>query len=136
MTSNDTFVAKAGLMERMARDNLLPSFLLYKVNLKKLLQKSSTVPKKKLNTSPPMIPITFLLISGLLFVAFGGDVTALSLVFAIAFLSVLAMFVLSNIILRVRMERELGTFVGEIGHGGYTMISGALVVTAIVGNVM
>ncbi|KAJ3118350.1 hypothetical protein HK100_000626 [Physocladia obscura] len=46
--------------------------------------------------------------SVLLFVVFNGDVTILSLVFSMAFLSVLGMFVACSLILRIRSDREAG----------------------------
>ncbi|KAI8621167.1 amino acid permease-domain-containing protein [Chytriomyces sp. MP71] len=119
------FVGVAGLMESMSNDNLLPSLLLWRPKwFRKVLKLQSR----------PLIPITFLVLSMGLFIAFGGDVTILSLVFSMSFLSVLGMFGVCALILRIRSEREAGGNADAV-VGGYGILLGcAVVVLAIAGN--
>ncbi|KAI8838369.1 amino acid permease-domain-containing protein [Chytridium lagenaria] len=114
------FVGVCGLIEVMALDNILPPFLLYRpprikaqcrrpdtddLSLQRFATDASlpTTRAPKLPSSPhftqsssksrPLIPLSFLLLCTLLYVIVGGSTTLLGLVFAMAFLSVLASFV-------------------------------------------
>ncbi|KAJ3175149.1 hypothetical protein HDU87_006384 [Geranomyces variabilis] len=110
------FVGIVGLMEHMARDNLLPRFLLQ---------------SNRWTRSYHYIILTFLLICILLVVVTNGDIILLSLLFAIAFLAVLALFAIANLLLkykRGRLQRPV--------HAAWYAVVLALggVLAAIVGN--
>ncbi|KAJ3043711.1 hypothetical protein HDV00_004484 [Rhizophlyctis rosea] len=110
------FVGVGGLIESMAADHLLPSFLLK---------------RNRYTKSTHWIILTFLALCILLVIATSGDITALSLMFSIAFLSVLLAFALSNILLKYRRGRLKRVVRASWG----AVIFGLLVVVvAIVGN--
>ncbi|KAI9328602.1 amino acid permease-domain-containing protein [Obelidium mucronatum] len=91
------FVGVGGLMEHMSNDNLLPSLLLYRPKF--LKRRSNTSSQEPSSTAPPLIPISFFLLCTLLFVTFQWR-------HHMAFLSVLGMFTICCMILRVRSDRE------------------------------
>ncbi|KAI8828582.1 amino acid permease-domain-containing protein [Chytriomyces cf. hyalinus JEL632] len=125
------FVGASGLLESMASDNLLPSILLSRPkfnhpHLKKLFKQAL-----------PLIPIAFFTFSFLLFAMVDGNVTTLSLIFSMSFLSVLGMFALCSLIIRVRSEREAGGDGLEptpAGVGVGTVLGAGVVLLAIIGN--
>ncbi|KAI9332086.1 hypothetical protein BDR26DRAFT_652681 [Obelidium mucronatum] len=100
--------------------------------------------------TPPLLPITFFFLSVLLFVTFNGDLHTLSLVFAMSFLTVLGMYALCCIILRVRIDRESNTTETAFGFslleqvvppeelknvsGSGIILAAVLVILTIVGN--
>ncbi|KAJ3004704.1 UNVERIFIED_CONTAM: hypothetical protein HDU68_004935 [Siphonaria sp. JEL0065] len=167
------FIGVGGLMERMANDNLLPWFLLYRPKSRskssrpiRLSSNASLQPDISMTEigaqplpnppnneltpakmSPPLVPISFFVLSVLLFVTFNGDIHILSLVFAMAFLAVFGMYTLCCIILRVRTDREssnettFGFSLLEIpaeemeNVSGYGIVlAGLLVLLTVVGN--
>ncbi|KAJ3066478.1 hypothetical protein HDU98_010186 [Podochytrium sp. JEL0797] len=101
-------------------------------------------PASHSSMTPPLIPITFFTLCLLLYVVFSGDVSVLSLVFSMSFLSVLAMFTACCLTLRIRSDRE--SSVGRratgsppdewgTGIGGFgILLAGAIVVFAVAGN--
>ncbi|KAJ3328211.1 hypothetical protein HDU76_010391 [Blyttiomyces sp. JEL0837] len=166
------FVGVGGLLEHMTNDNMIPPFLLWKpywptrksvAEVPSKTSNSSTsdtlneedigtpgctnktkATSNAINISPPLIPLSFLCLCSLLYLSFKGDVSILSLAFSMAFLSVLGTFVVCNIILRVRMEREVkGGFKATAsaderamkGSGGLSVILCSMIVLiAVVGN--
>ncbi|KAJ3145853.1 hypothetical protein HDU86_000620 [Geranomyces michiganensis] len=110
------FVGIVGLMEHMARDNLLPHFLLQ---------------SNKWTGSYHYIILTFLLVCILLVVVTNGEVVLLSLLFAIAFLAVLALFAIANLLLKYKR----GRLQRPVSAAWYAVMLGlAAVLAAIVGN--
>ncbi len=111
-----SFVGVGGLMERMALDRILPSFLLVRN-------------KKK---SPYFIFIIFfVLCTSVLFVT-GGDLAELAGVYTIAFLSVMALFGIGNLLLKINRKRlprpERAKYIA-------VFIAIGAVLAAIVGNI-
>ncbi|KAI9352290.1 amino acid permease-domain-containing protein [Zopfochytrium polystomum] len=144
------FVGICGLLEHMVIDNLLPSFLLVQTReqipiiIKNFfLGRKASKPHGKGKGSTPLLPTLFLFICVLLLIVFNGNVTELSLVFSMAFLAVLGMFVVCNAVLRIRMAKEVAGGLSSVlsssrargSWGGFCVLfSGALVVSAIIGN--
>jgi amino acid transporter len=124
------FVGVAGLLEHMALENLVPGILLSQCfTTPRSKNINNTSSQDNPHTIPPLIPITFLILCSLLYIALKGDVTALSLVFAMSFLTVLGMFVVCNIVLRVRMETESGGFSSTNDGTSFILIHAALLQT-------
>lgn len=82
-----SFVGVTGLVRRMALDRCLPQFFLV---------------YNKSRGTPHRIILTFLLLCVSIFVLTGGDLLALGGVYTIAFLSVMAVFALGNILLKIK----------------------------------
>ncbi|TVZ27686.1 amino acid transporter [Gillisia sp. Hel_I_86] len=80
-----SFVGVGGLMERMALDRILPQFLLK---------------KNRRNTSYLIYILFFVLCTSILIVT-GGNLAKLAGVYTIAFLSVMALFGIGNLLLKV-----------------------------------
>ncbi|KAI8912006.1 amino acid permease-domain-containing protein [Powellomyces hirtus] len=110
------FVGIVGLMGHMANDHLLPQFLLN---------------SNRFTHSYHSIILSFFLLCVLLVVVTSADVMLLSLLFALCFLFVLAMFAIANLLLkykRGRLRRIVTT-------SWITVLIGLVaVVAAIVGN--
>lgn len=82
-----SFVGVTGLVRRMALDRCLPQFFLV---------------HNKWRGTPHRIILTFLLLCVSIFILTGGDLLALGGVYTIAFLSVMSVFALGNILLKIR----------------------------------
>ncbi len=83
-----SYVGVGGLMERMALDRILPDFLL----------------KKNKKKSPYLIfMLFFVLCTSILFVT-GGDLAELAGVYTIAFLSVMVLFGIGNLLLKLNRQ--------------------------------
>lgn len=112
-----SFVGVGGLMERMALDRILPRFLLK---------------KNKSNSSYPIYILFFVLCTSILFVT-GGDLAKLAGVYTIAFLTVMALFGIGNLLLKINRKRlprpERASWIS-------VFVAIAAVVAAIVGNVI
>ncbi|PVW17341.1 APC family permease [Marixanthomonas spongiae] len=112
-----SFVGVGGLMERMALDRILPKFLLK---------------KSKRNTSYPIFILFFVLCTSILFVT-EGDLAKLAGVYTIAFLLVMVLFGIGNILLKVNRKTlprpERASWTG-------LLIAITAVAAAIVGNIV
>lgn len=112
-----SFVGVGGLMERMTLDRILP---------KPLLKKSPR------NTSYLIYALFFILCVSILFITW-GDLKKLAGVYTIAFLSVMVLFGVGNILLKVKRARlprpERSSWIA-------LFVAIAAVVAAIVGNIM
>jgi len=84
-----SFVGVAGLLERMALDRVLPQFFL----------------KKNSRGSSYRIILIFLILTISVLLITNGDVKLLAGVYTISFLSVMALFGIGNILLKVRRNR-------------------------------
>ena len=111
-----SFVGVSGLMQRMALDRILPKFLL----------------KKNTKGSTYYIPLVFFILCTSILLITRGDLGKLAGVYTIAFLSVMALFGLGNILLKVNRSRlprpERSSWLG-------LSIAILSVVAAIVGNI-
>lgn len=112
-----SFVGVGGLMERMALDRILPRFLLK---------------KNKSNSSYPIFILFFVLCTSILFVT-GGDLAKLAGVYTIAFLTVMALFGIGNLLLKINRKRLPRP---ERANWISVLVAIAAVVAAIVGNVI
>jgi len=83
-------IAAIGLVERMASDRIIPNFFLT---------------RNKYTGSAQYIILAFLVLSITLFSIVRGDTTSLSGVFAVAFLAVLLMFTIVNILMKYKRNR-------------------------------
>ncbi len=112
-----SFVGVGGLMERMALDRILPSFLLK---------------KNKRKSSYPIYILFFALCTSILFVT-GGELAKLAGVYTIAFLSVMVLFGVGNILLKINRKRlprpERASWIS-------VFIAIGAVVAAILGNII
>ncbi len=112
-----SFVGVGGLMERMALDRILPSFLLK---------------KNKKGSSYVIYIVFFILCTSILFVT-GGDLAKLAGVYTIAFLSVMVLFGVGNILLKINRKRlprpERASWLG-------LFIAIGAVMAAILGNII
>ncbi|KAJ3284672.1 hypothetical protein HK104_009826 [Borealophlyctis nickersoniae] len=110
------FVGVGGLMEHMASDGLLPRLLLR---------------RNRFTKSHHWVVLTFLLLCLALVGVARGDVTYVSLVFALSFLSVLLAMALANLLLKYKRGRLKRSVEASWG----TVIFGLLAVcVAIAGN--
>lgn len=111
-----SYVGVGGLMERMALDRILPSFL-----LKKNKKKSAYL----------IFILFFVLCTSILFVT-GGDLAELAGVYTIAFLSVMVLFGIGNLLLKLNRQNlprpERASYLAL-----FTAI--AAVIAAILGNI-
>ena len=110
-----SFVGVSGLLERMALDRILPQFFL----------------KKNKKGSSYRIVIVFLLLTISVLLITKGNVKVLAGVYTISFLSVMALFGIGNILLKVKRERlprpEKASWIAII-------IAISAVLVALVGN--
>ncbi|CAG8458490.1 10155_t:CDS:2 [Ambispora leptoticha] len=112
------FVGVTGLIVRMASDQILPQFLLI---------------KNRFTGTNHWIILSFLILCITLFAVEGGDVTSLTGVFSVSFLSVLCMFAIGCILLkykRGRLYRPIQTSTGIV------ILGLACVVIALIGNII
>ncbi|CAO3664430.1 unnamed protein product [Umbelopsis ramanniana] len=111
-------IAATGLMERMASDRIIPSFFLV---------------RNKFTGSAQYIIVAFLILSVTLYSIVRGDTTSLSGVFAVAFLAVLLMFTIVNILMKYKRNRlPRHTSVNLLT----TVTVGGFVVAGLVGNIV
>jgi amino acid transporter len=112
-----SYVGVGGLMERMALDRILPSFLL----------------KKNKRKSPYFVFILFFVLCTSILLVTGGDLAELAGVYTIAFLSVMVLFGVGNLLLKVNRKRlprpERATYLA-------LFIAIGAVIAAIVGNIV
>ncbi len=110
-----SFVGVGGLMERMALDRILPNVLLK---------------KNKRNSSYLIFILFFVLCTSILFVT-GGDLAKLAGIYTIAFLLVMTLFGIGNLLLKVNRKRlprpERATWIG-------LFVAITAVIAAIIGN--
>ncbi len=81
-----SFVGVTGLVERMTLDRCLPQFLL----------------KKNRRGTPHRIIIGFFLLSVSVLMITGGDLKSLAAVYTLSFLSVMALFAIGNLLLKIK----------------------------------
>ncbi|MDC7994216.1 APC family permease [Altibacter sp. HG106] len=112
-----SFVGVGGLMERMTLDRILP---------KPLLKKSPR------NTSYLIYGLFFLLCVSILLITW-GDLKKLAGVYTIAFLSVMVLFAIGTILLKVKRNRLPRP---ERATWGGVLIAMIAVIAAIVGNII
>ncbi|MGV6829156.1 MAG: APC family permease [Flavobacteriales bacterium] len=112
-----SFVGVTGLLERMALDRIMPPFFL----------------KKNKKGSSYRIIIMFFLLSVSVLLITNGNVKLLAGVYTISFLSVMALFGIGNILLKIRRNKlprpEKASWIAVI-------IAIAAVVIALVGNIL
>ncbi len=112
-----SFVGVGGLMQRMALDRILPRFLL----------------KKNRRGSHYMIYLLFLILCTSILLITLGDLAKLAGVYTIAFLSVMVLFGIGNLLLKINRSRlprpERSTWLG-------LFIAIIAVIAAIVGNIV
>lgn len=112
-----SYVGVGGLMERMALDRILP-----KVLLKKNKRKSSY-----------LIYILFFVLCVSVLLVTTGDLAKLAGVYTIAFLSVMALFGIGNLLLKINRKRLPRP---EKAHTLAVLVAVAAILSAIVGNVV
>lgn len=112
-----SFVGVGGLMERMALDRILPSFLLK---------------KNKRNSSYMIYILFFVLCVSVLFVT-EGNLAKLAGVYTIAFLSVMVLFGIGNLLLKIKRKRLPRP---ERARWISVLVAIAAVVAAIIGNIV
>lgn len=112
-----SFVGVSGLLERMALDRILPQYFL----------------KKNKKESSYRIIIVFLLLTISVLLITNGDVKLLAGVYTISFLSVMALFGIGNILLKVRRNN-----LPRPEQAGWLAIVVAItaVIFALIGNVV
>ncbi|KAI9280283.1 amino acid permease-domain-containing protein [Umbelopsis sp. AD052] len=111
-------IAATGLMERMASDRIIPSFFLI---------------HNKFTGSAQYIILAFLILSVTLYSIVRGDTTSLSGVFAVAFLSVLLMFTIVNVLMKYKRNR----LPRHVSVNLLTTVTvGSFVVAGLVGNIV
>src|SRR5205085_5194302 len=84
------FVGVGGVIERMASDHILPQFLLR---------------RNSITGTRHFIIFGFFVCCVILYSVLKGDVTSLAGVFAVAFLSVLCMYAIGNLLLKYKRHR-------------------------------
>jgi amino acid transporter len=111
-----SFVGVGGLMQRMALDRILPKLLL------KRNQKGSTY----------LIPLMFFILCTSILMVTAGNLAKLAGVYTIAFLSVMALFGIGNVLLKINRKRlprpERASWAGVI-------IAIGAIIAAIFGNI-
>lgn len=111
-----SYVGVGGLMERMALDRILPSFLL----------------KRNKKKSPYFIFILFFALCTSILLVTHGNLPALAGVYTIAFLTVMVLFGIGNILLKINRKHlprpERATYLG-------VFIAIAAVIAALLGNI-
>ncbi len=112
-----SFIGVGGLMERMALDRILPNFLI----------------KKNKRKSPYRIFILFFVLCTSILLVTKGDLAKLAGVYTIAFLSVMALFGIGNLLLKINRSRlprpERASWLA-------LFIAISAIVMAIVGNII
>ena len=112
-----SYVGVGGLMERMALDRILPSFLL----------------KRNKKKSPYMIFILFFALCTSILLVTMGDLKAMAGVYTIAFLSVMVLFGIGNLLLKINRKQlprpERASYMA-------VLIAICAVFAALVGNVL
>lgn len=112
-----SFVGVGGLMERMALDRILPNYLLIRNN----------------KNSPYVIFIVFFVLCTSILVVTNGDLASLAGVYTIAFLSVMILFGIGNILLKINRKAlprpEKASWLA-------IFIATSAVLAAIIGNVI
>lgn len=113
-----SFVGVSGLMRRMALDRCLPQFLL-KTN--------------RLRGTHHFILLAFLLVCVTILVITRGKITTLAGVYTLSFLSVMALFALGNMLLKVRRAR-----LPRETRAGWPTVLGAFIAVGIglLGNIV
>jgi len=112
------YVGITGLVHRMALDRLLPNFLLH---------------KNPIRHTNHWIIIGFFLTTSSLFLIVSNNVQVLSGVYTVAFLSVMSLFAIGNMLLkykRSQLPREIKT------KWVFVVLALASVATALVGNII
>ena len=111
-----SFVGVGGLMQRMALDRILPEILL----------------KKNKKGSPYLLFIIFFLLCTSVLLVTMGDLAKLAGVYTIAFLSVMVLFGIGNLLLKINRAKlprpERSTYLG-------LFIAIAAIITALIGNI-
>ncbi|MEC8832882.1 MAG: APC family permease, partial [Bacteroidota bacterium] len=112
-----SFVGVSGLVERITLDRILPPFLL----------------KRNKNGSTYRIAIVFFMLCVSILLITEGNLEALAGVYTIAFLSVMALFGIGNILLKVRRKN-----LPRPERSGWLSLLVAIVavITALVGNIL
>ena len=110
-----SFVGVTGLVERMTLDRVLPQFLL----------------KKNRRGSSYLIAMVFFLLCVSILLITGGQLSALAGVYTIAFLSVMVLFGLGNVLLKVRRAH-----LPRPEHSSWLslVVAIAAIITALIGN--
>jgi amino acid transporter len=112
-----SFVGIGGLMQRMALDRILPEIML----------------RKNKRDSPYIIYIIFFLLCVSILFVTSGDLAKLAGVYTIAFLAVMVLFGIGNLLLKINRRRlprpERSSWIG-------LLIAIAAVASAIVGNII
>ncbi|NIA08996.1 MAG: amino acid permease [Nitrospiraceae bacterium] len=111
-----SYIGVTGLIERITLDRILPGFLLK---------------KNRRGSSYRIIFMFFLLCTSILFIT-NGRVETLAGVYAISFLSVMALFALGNILLKVKREKLPRP---ERASWGAVLLAILAVILALLGNV-
>lgn len=112
-----SFVGVSGLLERMALDRILPPFFL----------------KKNKKGSSYRIILIFLLLTISVLLITKGNVTLLAGVYTISFLSVMALFAIGNILLKVKRNRLPRP---EKASWGAILFAIIAVFIALIGNII
>ncbi|KAI8893869.1 amino acid permease-domain-containing protein [Globomyces pollinis-pini] len=94
------FIGVAGLIEKMARDRVLPAFVLI---------------KNPITKTESVITVGFLIFCVSLFMIVKGDIISLSGMFAVCFLSVMCMWAICNIFLKYHRGRLPRTVKASLG---------------------
>ncbi|KAI0047380.1 hypothetical protein FA95DRAFT_1559224 [Auriscalpium vulgare] len=110
-------VTASRLFDRLARDRVLPQFFLWELPITK---------------SPYIATLTSVGLSLLLYVASGMSLSTVSSMFSVAFLSVLFLYALSDLLLKLNRPR-----LSRAPHSGLLVLAGAFVVviTTLAGNI-
>ena len=113
-----SFVGVTGLVRRMALDRTMPQFLLR---------------ENKLRGTNHWILIAFFALCASIFVVTRGDISSLAAVYTLAFLSVMALFAVGNMLLKVKrakLPREI--------RAGWPTVTFALiaVLLGLIGNIL
>lgn len=112
-----SYIGVGGLVERMALDRILPNFLL----------------KKNKKGSSYLIFISFFLLSSSILLITAGDLESLAGVYTIAFLGVMILFGIGNILLKLN-RRKLPR--PEIAKWFSIIIAIAGIIIALIGNII
>ncbi|MBK0383238.1 APC family permease [Pedobacter sp. SD-b] len=112
-----SFVGVSGLLERMTLDRIMPNFFL----------------KKNKKGSSYRIIILFFLLSVSVLIITKGEVELLAGVYTLSFLSVMALFVIGNMLLKVKRKRLPRP---EKAKWSALLFALAAVICAIVGNIL
>lgn len=110
------FVGVSGLMYRMSADAVLPNFLT----------------KENAKGSFPRIVVAFFVLCTSILLVTGGDLLALAGVYTIAFLSVMSMFALGNLILRETRSELKRTYHAPLV---FVLLALSSTIVGIIGNI-